>query len=70
MLNSELLAWDDYLLWLGTPLRATDMQWCLFSGSSIYELFNNSNIYETRKFTKVIRRMKDDYFKLSETSPP
>jgi hypothetical protein len=61
MLNSELLAWDDYLLWLGTTLRAADMQWCLFS---------DSNIYEMRKFTKVIRRMKDDYFKLSETSPP
>jgi hypothetical protein len=62
MLSSELLAWDDYLLWLGTPpLRATNMQWCLFSDSSIYE---------KRKFTKVIRRMKDDYFKLSETSPP
>jgi hypothetical protein len=67
MLNSEILAWDDYLLWLGTSLRSTDMQWCLFSGSSIYELFSG---YEMRTFTKVIRRMKDDYFKLSETSPP
>jgi hypothetical protein len=66
MLSSELLAWDDCLLWLGTPLRATDMQWCLFSGSSIYE----KRIYETRKVTKVIRRMRNDYFKLSETSPP